>query len=266
MSALLEVQHLTKQFIERKSLFKNKHIVAVNDISFSLEAKQTLAIIGLNGSGKSTLAKIIAGITEPTSGELYFQGNTLKFGDYLYRAQHIRMIFQDTNSAFDPKLNIGQILDMPLRLTTSLNEQERNQKIFSTLRLVGLYPEHANIRINSISASQKQRIALARALILEPEIIIADDALGSLDTTVKTQLMNLMLNIQKKLGIAYIYVGQHLGIIKHIADKVLVMDQGNMIEYGPTRQLFTNPQTEITKRLIENHFGRLLTEDSWRQD
>lgn len=158
---------------------------------------------------------------------------------------------------------MGQILDAPLRLVTHLDNQDRNQKIFNTLKLVGLYPDHANVKINTMSASQKQRVALARALILDPQIIIADDALGSLDATVKTQLTNLMLHLQDKLGISYIYVGQHLGIIKHMADNVLVMDEGKMIEYGQTKSLFTHPQTEVTKRLVESHFGRLLDEGSW---
>lgn len=266
MSVLLEVQDLSKYFFDTVGIWGVNSFAAIENISFALEHKKTLAIIGKNGSGKSTLAKMIVGIIEPTSGQIIFDGKPLTFGDYQYRAQHIRMVFQDSNSAFDPKLNIGQILDVPLRLTTDLDEEQRNEKIFSTLRLVGLHPDHANIKINTMSASQKQRIALARALILEPEIVITDDALGLLDTTVKTQLMNLMLEIQEKLGIAYIYVGQHLGMIKHIADDVLVMDNGQVIEYGPTRRLFTQPHTDITKRLVESHFGRLLTDDSWRNE
>ena len=175
------------------------------------------------------------------------------------------MVFQDPNTAFNPRLNVGQILDIPLLLATHLNEQERNQKIFNILKLVGMHPDHANIKINTLSVSQKQRIALARALILDPQIIIIDDAVGSLDTTVKTQLTNLMLELQNKLGLAYIYVGQHLGIIKHIADEILVMEDGVMIEYGETRSIFTDPQTDITKRLIESHFGKILDDSSWEK-
>lgn len=260
---LLQVKNLSKSFTDKISFFGTQQFKAVHPISFSLEPKQTLAIIGKNGSGKSTLAKMIVGIIPPTSGEILLQGKTLEFGDYHYRAQHIRMVFQDPNSAFNPGLNVGQILDAPLRLVTHLDIHERNKIIFETLKLVGFYPDHANIKINTMSASQKQRIALARALILKPEIIIADDVLSALDTTVKTQLTNLMLELQEKLGISYIYVGQHLGIIKHIADNILVMDEGTMIEYGATKNLFTHPKTEVTKRLVESHFGRLLKEESW---
>ncbi|AKD39124.1 peptide ABC transporter ATP-binding protein [Pasteurella sp. P03HT] len=261
--ALLDVEGLSKSFTDSINFLGVSHFKAVDNISFSLDKKKTLAIIGKNGSGKSTLAKMIVGIIPQTSGKILLNGIPLEFGDYRYRAKHIRMVFQDPNTAFNPRLNVGQILDAPLRLVTHLDQQDRNQKIFNTLKLVGLYPDHANVKIKTMSASQKQRVALARALILEPDIIIADDALGALDATVKTQLTNLMLHLQEKLGISYIYVGQHLGIIKHIADDVLVMDEGKMIEYGPTKTLFTVPQTEITKRLVESHFGKLLDHHSW---
>lgn len=260
---MLRLDNLSKTFKNQSLLFNQGGVSAVKNISFSLEKKKTLAIIGNNGAGKSTLTKMIVGITEPTSGQILFQGKPLSFGDYQYRSKHIRMIFQDPNTSFDPKLNIGQILDAPLKLATDLDEEQRNEKIFNTLRLVGLYPDHANIKIRTLSLSQKQRVALARALILEPEIIIADDIIGTLDSSVKTQLTNLMLEVQEKLGIAYIYVGQHLGIIKHIADDILVMDNGEMIEYGDAKSVLTNPQQDLTKRLIESYFGKPLTEENW---
>ena len=263
MTALLQVEDLCKRFPNAGGLLGNDSFDAVQDISFSLQPRQTLAIIGNNGSGKSTLAKMIVGITRPTSGKIIFQGNELSYGDYDFRTKHIRMLFQDVNAAFNPHLNVGQILDTPLRLTTNLTEEERNEQIFDTLRLVGLYPDHANIKINTMSTSQKQRVALAHALILQPDIIIADDALGALDASVKTQLTNLMLDIQERRGISYIYVGQHMGLIKHIADEVLVMDAGQMIEYGSTRSLFTEPQTDTTRRLVEGYFGSVLKNSAW---
>lgn len=266
MTPLLQIENLSKTFTNRTGLFRKNTFYAVKDISFTLARRQTLAIIGKNGSGKSTLAKMIAGIVQPTSGSIQFAGKSLIFGDYAYRAKHIRMVFQDANSAFNPRLNIGQALDAPLRLTTDLSEEARNQKIFKTLELVGLSADYTHLKIKSLSVSQKQRIAIARALILQPEIIIVDDALSSLDPSVHTQLLNLTLDLQSRLGISYIYVGQNLGIIKHMADWVLVIDEGEMIEFGTPRQLFTTPQTDITQRLVESHFGRLLDEASWRKE
>ena len=265
MPSLLQIENLSKSFYDRSDWFRHRELKAVQQISFTLERRKTLAIIGNNGSGKSTLAKMIVGITRPTSGRILFNGNPLTFGDYRYRAKHIRMIFQDPNTSFNPRLNVGQILDAPLRLLTKLDEHQRNEKIFNTLRLVGLYPDHTNVKIHTMSASQKQRIALARTLIMEPEVIIADEAINALDTSVKTQLTNLMLEAQERLGIAYIYVGQHLGIIKHIADEILVMDNGEMVEYGTARRLLSQPKTDLSKRLIESHFGQVLNDSAWER-
>ncbi|WP_439327417.1 peptide ABC transporter ATP-binding protein [Lonepinella sp. BR2357] len=266
MTALLEVNDLSKTFKEHQGLFGPDTFHAVQDVSFSLEHKKTLAIIGNNGSGKSTLAKMIVGITRPTSGCILLEGKPVTFGDYQYRSKRIRMLMQDPNFAFNPRLNIGQILDTPLRLGTELDESQRNEKIFETLRLVGLYPDHTNVKIKTLSASQKQRIALAQALILEPQIIIADDTIGTLDASVKTQLTNLMLNVQERRGVSYIYVSQHLGFVKHIADQVLVLDKGMVVEYGDTRNVFSHPKSDITKRLVESHFEQELDDRAWERD
>lgn len=260
---LLEILELSKTFNNPTHWFGSSIFNAVEKVSFNLEQKQTLAIIGKNGSGKSTLVKMIAGMIKPTSGKIKFNGTTLNFEDSHYRTQHIRMVFQDVNSAFNPRQNIGQALDTPLRLTTDWDEETRNQKIFETLQMVGLYPDYTNLKIKNLSASQKQRVALARAFILAPEIIIVDDTFSALDSSVRSQLMNLSLDLQSHFGVAYIYVGQDLGLIKHIADNVLVMDEGKMVEYGKPKDLFCQPQTTITKRLVESHFGRLLDENSW---
>lgn len=260
---LLDIQNISRHFTDRISLFKKHDFYAVQQVSFHLERGQTLAIIGENGAGKSTLAKMIAGITEPTSGTMYFKGQPLQFGDYAFRAKHIRMMFQDPNDAFDPHHNIGQILDAPLRLATDLSESARNQRIFKTLKQVGMYPEHALIQIQDASSSQKQRIAFARALILNPEIIIVDDTLNMLDFSVKTQLLNLMLELQQRFGIAYIYMSQNLGMLKHIADKLMVMHEGEIVEYGETKQLLLNPQHVLTQRLVASYFGKPLTEAAW---
>ncbi|MBF0784207.1 ATP-binding cassette domain-containing protein [Muribacter muris] len=263
MTILLDIQHLTKRFQDRVGLFRRQTFYAVKDVSFTLNRQETLAIIGANGAGKSTLAKMLVGITEPTSGTMLFHGQPLTFGDYAFRAKKIRMIFQDPNDAFDPNYNIGQILDSPLKLAISLSEEQRNMRIFRALKLVGMYPEHTLVPIKHTSSSQKQRIALARALILNPEIIIVDDTLSAVDFSVRSQLINLMLNLQERLGLAYIYIGQNLGIIKHLADKLMVMENGEVVEYGDTKQILLNPQHPITQRLIENHFGKPLTEEAW---
>lgn len=260
---LLEVEDLTKEFPSNSGWLK-RTFTAVKDVSFRLERQKTLAIVGENGSGKSTLAKMLVGITQPTSGKILFKNQLLNFGDYHYRSKHIRMIFQNPNASFNMQLNVGQTLDIPLRLATDLVEYERDQKICQVLRLIGLTPEHANIRLNELNISQKQRIALARAIILDPEIIIIDDMLNTLDASMRASLINLLLDLQAKLGLAYIYIGQNMGIIKHIADDILLLQQGNVIEYGATKDVLLNPQTDLTKRLIISQFGKELDETSWQ--
>lgn len=261
--ALLEVKDLTKRFTDRISLFKQQDFYAVKSVSFTLNRRETLAILGENGAGKSTLAKMIIGLTEPTSGQILFRNKPLEFGDYRFRAKHIRMVFQDPNDAFDPSQNIGQILDTPLKLATDLDENARNERIFQILKLVGLYKDHALIPIRLASNNQKQRVALARALILEPEIIIIDDTSSTLDFSLKTQMINLMLELQQRLAISFIYIGQHLGLVKHISDKLLVMHEGEVLEYGNTKDVLLTPEHAITERLIESHFGKKLTEEAW---
>lgn len=262
---LLQVSHLNKAFYDSALLFRLRPFYAIKNISFTLQPQKTLAIIGKNSSGKSTLANVVAGLLPPSSGTLSFKGTKLTYGDYHFRAKHIRILFQNPDVMFLPHLNVGQILDAPLHIITRMSQAERDKKISQALRLVGLYPDHANIYIHAMSTSQKQRVALARALILNPEILIIDDALANLDTSVKIQMMNLLLKVQKKLGISYLYVGQNLGIVKHIADDVLVMEQGEMVEYGETKHIFTQPLSDTTKRLIESEFGSVLTQSAWYQ-
>ena len=263
---LLEVRNLSKTFRYRTGLFQRQHVDAVKPLSFTLREKQTLAVIGENGSGKSTLAKMLAGMVEPTTGEVLINDHLLRYGDYTYRSQHIRMIFQDPSTSLNPRQRISQILDFPLRLNTNLEPEARHKQIIETLRMVGLLPDHASYYPHMLAPGQKQRLGLARALILRPKVIIADEALASLDMSMRSQLINLMLELQEKQGIAYIYVTQHIGMMKHISDKVIVMHQGEVVERGSTAEVLASPLHDLTKRLIASHFGEALTADAWRKD
>ncbi|MFA1645182.1 MAG: putrescine export ABC transporter ATP-binding protein SapF, partial [Enterobacteriaceae bacterium] len=228
VDTLLEVRNLSKTFRYRTGLFHRQNVEAVKPLSFALREKQTLAIIGENGSGKSTLAKMLAGMIEPTDGEILIDDHLLKFGDYSFRSQRIRMIFQDPSTSLNPRQRISQILDFPLRLNTDLSAEARRKQIIDTLRMVGLLPDHVSYYPHMLAPGQKQRLGLARALILRPKVIVDDEALASLDMSMRSQLINLMLELQEKQGIAYIYVTQHLGMMKHISDQVLVMHEGRI--------------------------------------
>ena len=152
------------------------------------------------------------------------------------------------------------------RLNTDLEPEARQKQIIETLRMVGLLPDHVSYYPHMLAPGQKQRLGLARALILRPKVIVCDEALASLDMSMRSQLINLMLELQEKQGISYIYVTQHLGMMKHISDQVLVMHQGEVVERGSTADVLASPLHDLTKRLIAGHFGEALTADAWRKD
>ncbi|MGI9947419.1 peptide ABC transporter ATP-binding protein [Vibrio hyugaensis] len=259
MSALLEVDNLSKQFVTRSGLFKRTVKEAVKPVSFTLEPGQTIGFIGQNGSGKSTLARMLAGVVEPSSGEIRVNGERLEHKDYSTRCKLIRMIFQDPNTSLNPRIQIGRILEGPLKRNTNMPPDARMKRVKETLLRVGLLPEHAYFYPQMLAAGQKQRVCLARALILQPSIIVADEALNGLDMAMRSQIINLFLELQEEMGLSFVYVSQHIGIVKHITDKVMVMHEGEVVEFGETNQVLTNPEHAITQRLVESHFYKTPT-------
>ncbi|MFH0271502.1 peptide ABC transporter ATP-binding protein [Vibrio jasicida] len=259
MSALLEVDNLSKQFVTRSGLFKRTVKEAVKPVSFTLEPGQTIGFIGQNGSGKSTLARMLAGVVEPSSGEIRVNGERLEHKDYSTRCKLIRMIFQDPNTSLNPRIQIGRILEGPLKRNTNMPPDARMKRVKDTLLRVGLLPEHAYFYPQMLAAGQKQRVCLARALILQPSIIVADEALNGLDMAMRSQIINLFLELQEEMGLSFVYVSQHIGIVKHITDKVMVMHEGEVVEFGETNQVLTNPEHAITQRLVESHFYKAPT-------
>ncbi|HAS63169.1 MAG TPA: peptide ABC transporter ATP-binding protein [Vibrio sp.] len=256
MSALLEVTNLSKIFVTRPGLLRKKEYHAVKPVSFTLEAGQTIGFIGQNGSGKSTLARMLAGMVEPTSGEIRVNGDLLEHKDYSTRCKLIRMIFQDPNTSLNPKIQIGNILEGPLKRNTNMPPEARVKRVKDTLLRVGLLPEHAYFYPQMLATGQKQRVCLARALILQPSIIVADEALNGLDMAMRSQIINLFLELQEEMGVSFVYVSQHIGTIKHITDKIMVMHEGDVVESGDTHKVLSNPQSPITQRLVESHFNK----------
>jgi cationic peptide transport system ATP-binding protein len=256
MSALLEVNGLSKEFVTRSGLFRKKVHQAVKPVSFTLEAGQTLGFIGQNGSGKSTLARMLAGMVEPTAGEIRVNGELLEHKDYSTRCKLIRMIFQDPNTSLNPRIQIGRILEGPLKRNTNMTPEARMKRVKDVLLRVGLLPEHAYFYPQMLAAGQKQRICLARALILQPSIIVADEALYGLDMAMRSHIINLFLVLQEEMGVSFIYVSQHLGVVKHITDKVMVMHNGEVVEAGETQQILSCPDNIITQRMVESHFNK----------
>ncbi|MBT0726375.1 peptide ABC transporter ATP-binding protein SapF [Rosenbergiella australiborealis] len=266
LETLLEVRNLSKTYRYKTGLFRSQPIEAVKNVSFTLKERQTLAIIGENGSGKSTLAKMLAGMVEPSAGEILINNQPLVYGDYRFRSPLIRIILQDPTASLNPRQRVSQILDLPLRLNSQLTDEQRYTHIITTLKKVGLLKEHAGLYPHMLAPGQRQRLALARALILQPKIVIADEAMTSLDMTMRSQLVNLMLELQERDGLSYIYVTQQIGMMKHVSDGLIVMRAGEIVERGGTADVLACPLHDLTRKLINSHFGSELTSDAWRND
>lgn len=251
-SALLQVNDISKSYKLSGYWFKRKEHIALEPLSFELKAYQTLAIVGEMGSGKSTLAKLLVGAEQPTTGKIKLNGQSLQSGNFQQRCQHIRMIFQDSGTTLNPSLTILQILDEPLKLNTKLLEKERIKLIRETLHKVGLLADHMNFYPHMLSGGQKQRVSLARAIILNPQVIILDEALGALDPSLRSQMINLLLDLQEQMGLAFILISHNLGIVRHFSDQLMVLCQGQVVEYGATAKVLSNPNHNYTKKFIIN--------------
>ena len=250
MSALLEVSQLSKTYTYRKYWSKNREVKALEPLSFTLEAYKTLAIVGETGSGKSTIARLLVGAEKPTGGYIRLYGQQLEAGNFKQRCQYIRMISQDSNTLLNPSLTTQQILDEPLKLNTELTKSQRTQLIRETLQKVGLLAEHMNFYPHMFSGGQKQRISLARAIILKPQVIILDEALASLDPSMRSQMINLLLDIQQQMGLAFVLISHSLGIVRHFSDEMIVLSAGKIVEQGKTREVMRNPQHKYTQKLL----------------
>ncbi|MCH8537196.1 MAG: ATP-binding cassette domain-containing protein [Alkalimonas sp.] len=250
MSCLLDVTDLCKSYQKQLGLFRQEKIAALDHVSFQLDAGKTLAIVGETGSGKSTLAKVLVGIEQPDQGEIRLAGKTVSMSNYRKYNHVIRYLFQDAERALNPSQKIGAMLTDVLRFSTVLDSTQRQKKVIQSLQQVGLMDEHIDYYPHMFSAGQQQRIALARALILDPKLLILDEALTVLDPTLRAQIVNLLLELQQQKGLAYLLISKNLRLVRHISDHCLVMQHGRVVESGPTEQLLTQPQHPHTRRLM----------------
>ncbi|MFT5452204.1 MAG: oligopeptide/dipeptide ABC transporter ATP-binding protein [Enterobacterales bacterium] len=249
-SALTKVYEVSTGFMEHK-----KSLVALDKISFTLQEGETLSILGESGSGKSTLANILVGAEVATSGLLLIDSKdvtNLHTTERLAGHRKVRIVHQDPYASLNPRLTIGTLLEEPLRNITKLSKHERQELIIKVLNLVGLKSEHGRRLPHMLSVGERQRIAIARALILDPVCIVLDEPLSSLDISVQSQIVNLMLELQKNLGISYVLISYNLQIIRHLSDQLMVLCDGRMVEYGPTASVLDNPKHPYTKDILNN--------------
>ena len=255
MTALLEVENLVKHFVAGRAVLgrPTAFIKAVDGVSFSDDAGKTLALVGESGCGKSTLSRLVLRLIEPDSGRMRFEGrDLLAFDANQLRAfrRDAQIIFQDPYASLNPRMTVGQILTEPLALHDLVPPAGRRERVEELLRLVGLEPRFARRYPHEFSGGQRQRIAIARALAVEPKLIICDEPVSALDVSIRSQILNLLRDLQERLGLAYIFVSHDLAVVKHIADRVAVMNFGRIVESADAQALFASPRHPYSRALL----------------
>ena len=254
MAALLEVRHLVKHFTRKQGLFARPSVVrAVDDVSFTVDEGEMFGLVGESGSGKSTTGRCILRLIEPTSGEVLFRGeNVLAFSTARMREarRDMQIVFQDPYSSLNPRMRVGQIVEEPLvihKLGTRAERQARAEELFD---LVGLERDHLRRYPHEFSGGQRQRIGIARALALNPALIVADEAVSALDVSIQAQVVRLMLDLQQRLKLTYLFIAHDLRLVENICSRVAVMYLGKIVEMGETHQLFKQPTHPYTRALL----------------
>ncbi len=255
MTALLEARNLVKHFVVARSVFgrPTAYVKAVDGVSFTVDTGETLALVGESGCGKSTVSRLVLRLIEPDQGEMRFQGrDLLGMGANELRAfrRDAQIIFQDPYASLNPRMTVGQILAEPLVLHDLVPSAQQRGRVEELLRLVGLEPRAARRYAHEFSGGQRQRIAIARALAVEPKLIICDEPVSALDVSIRSQILNLLRDLQQRLGLAYIFVSHDLAVVKHIADRVAVMNLGHIVETADAETLFASPRHPYSRALL----------------
>ena len=254
MKPILEVENLTKHFEVGHSLFTPGEVVkAVDGISFSLMQGETLSLVGESGCGKSTTGRLALRLIPPTGGSVRYRGSDIG-GLPTKKMRKLRtemqIIFQDPWSSLNPRMAVHQIIGEGLRREKGLSRSRRKERILEMMEKVGLGPEHYHKHPHEFSGGQRQRLGIARALIMSPTMVVADEPLSALDVSVQAQVVNLLARLKKELGLSYLFISHDLAIVEHISDRIAVMYLGKLMELAPTRGLFLNPRHPYTRALF----------------
>lgn len=252
---LIEVKNLKKYFPLKTSLFKkdNRVVKAVDDVSFHIYKGETFGLVGESGCGKSTLGRTLNRLYDPTAGEIIFNGkdiakmNTRELQPYREKMQ---MIFQDPYSSLNPYMNIGEIIDEPMEIHTKISKSERKKRIIEILEKVGLKEEDLDKFPHEFSGGQRQRIGIARALSINPEFILCDEAISALDVSIQAQVINMLEDLQSEMNLTYLFIAHDLSMVRHISDRIGVMYLGKIVEISKSEDLYTKPLHPYTQALL----------------
>lgn len=250
---ILEIENVSKRF-EPGGFFRRPGPLAVNNVNLSVEAGQTLGIVGESGSGKSTLLRMALRLIKPTAGHIFYKGRdvwALRGTELQAVRREIQAIFQDPASSFNPRQRIGASLRAPLDVHRIGQRNGRDDTVAETLARVGLPPEFARRFPHQLSGGERQRVAIGRAIIMGPSLVLADEPTSALDVSVQAQILNLFREIKKSLGLTSVFVSHNLAVVRYMSDQVAVMKQGEVVEWGPSETVFANPQHPYTRALLD---------------
>jgi oligopeptide transport system ATP-binding protein len=253
---LLEVENLAKHYPVRRGVIRAKQIGlvrAVDGVSFTVKRGETLALVGESGCGKSTTARLVLRLIEPSTGSVSFEGTDItKLGGATLKAfrRRAQIVFQDPYASLNPRLTVGQTIIEPMEVHNIGDAASRKARVEELLRLVGLAPYHAQRYAHEFSGGQRQRIGIARALSVEPDLVICDEPVSALDVSIQAQVVNLLRDLQQRLGLSYLFIAHDLAVVKHVADRIAVMYLGRIVEIAEKRALFDNPRHPYTRALL----------------
>ena len=252
---LIEVQHLTKSFVADTDFFgrPTSFVQAVDDVSFTIRRGEAFGLVGESGCGKTTIGKMICGLLKPTSGQILFEGRDITaLGQRDRRAmcRDIQLVFQDPYASLNPRMTIGKIIAEPVLTNKILPKDQVDDRVDELLELVGLAPYMKNRYPHEFSGGQRQRVGIARALALNPKLIVCDEPVSALDVSIQAQVLNLLDDLKEQLGLTYLFIAHGLNVVKHISDRVGVMYLGRMMEIAPKESLYTEPLCPYTQALL----------------
>lgn len=249
---IIEVKNLKKYFQVRGGFLRQpKYVQAVDDVSFSIMPGETLGLVGESGCGKSTIGRTMLRLYEPTGGNILFNGEDITTGNMAPYRKRMQIIFQDPYASLDPRMTVGDIVGEPLDIhKVYQSKEDRNGRILQLLELVGLNSEHMNRYPNEFSGGQRQRISIARSMALQPDFMVCDEPISALDVSIQAQVINMLMELQQKLGLTYLFIAHDLSVVRHISNRVGVMYLGSLMEITDSKLLYRNPLHPYTQALL----------------